>query len=112
MMSSIEAREPSFMTCVLESIFSGWALPERVSVFLLRSNFCTFPCSESKWPLGEVLSVEDVAPEPVPMEPDAPVEPVLLSVALPIEPVLESREVLGDPEVLLPLEVPLPLGAV
>jgi hypothetical protein len=47
-MSSIDAREPSFITCVLESTFRLLLLPESVSVLFERSKFWTRPCSESK----------------------------------------------------------------
>jgi hypothetical protein len=87
-MSSREAREPSFITFVLESTLSGLVLPESVRVLLERSKFWTRPLSVSKCPLVPaeglleeeldpmlllvpVLS-EDVDPEPVPIEPALP----------------------------------------
>ena len=45
MMSLSEAREPFFITWVLESILSALSLPARVRVLLVRSKFCTFPCN-------------------------------------------------------------------
>ena len=48
LMSSMEAREPSFITCVLESTLSFLSLPERVSSFFERSKFWTRPLSVSK----------------------------------------------------------------
>src|SRR6266568_3847550 len=44
-MSLSEAREPFFITWVLESILSALSLPARVRVLLVRSKFCTFPCN-------------------------------------------------------------------
>lgn len=124
-MSSIDARVPSFVTCVLGSTFSIFVLPESVSVLFERSKLSTLPLSALKCPVavpveGWLDAVEpDELPVPIELEPvpielepepidELPIEP--LPVDEPIEPV-ESRELLprlpwlesrGDDDVLPP----------
>jgi hypothetical protein len=120
--SSRLAREPSFVTFVLELTLSGLSLPERVSVFFDLSNFFTLPWTawrpevslEAVEPaVAPLVSLEPVEDEPVPMleEPvDEPVVPWLVSLLDPGELVL-GELVLGELVVLplLPLEPVLPL---
>jgi hypothetical protein len=98
LMSSREARLPSFCTFVVESSFRVLSLPESVSVLFERSKLWTRPWSESKWPLDE---------EPV--EAIEPLESDDLSLLLPVLGELELLLELGEAELLLE---PVPLDAV
>jgi hypothetical protein len=116
LMSSIDARSPSFVTWVPGSTFSIFGLPESVRVSFERSKLWTLPLSASKWPIavpleGSFEAVEpDELPVPIPLEPiPMEFEPEPIDV-LPVEPV-ESRGLLprlpwleswGDDDVLLP----------
>ncbi len=122
-MSSRDAREPSFVTFVVESTLSGLSFPESVSWFFDLSNFFTLPWIALWRPLALEVSLDDgveladvplvsveperlvpvvspVADEPVPMLEEEPVDEPLLP---PIVPWLESRLVSVEPEVLPPL---------
>jgi len=90
-MSSRDAREPSFMTFVVESTLRGLSLPESVSWFFDLSNFWTLPWSELAL-LALEVSLED-AVEPVPMPED---DPVLLP---PVVPCVVSRLDPVEPDV-------------
>lgn len=104
LMSSTEARAPSFVTCVVPgSTFSIFVLPDSVSVLVERSKLWTFPLSALKWPVAVPDSLDAVGDEELP----APMEPVPDPDELPVpmEPVPDPMEEL-EPEPIdeLPIE--------
>jgi hypothetical protein len=112
-MSLIDAREPSFVTSVVESSFS--VFPESVSVLFERSKFSIRPVSSSLLvaldeaiaPLVSLLEVlEPAAPLVLPGEVLEPEEPTAPLVLLPVVPVLVEPELPAEEPVLLP-DVPI-----
>ena len=97
--SSMEARVPSFITCVLESTLSVLSLPDRVSVLFERSKLWTRPLTESKWPAACPVLPEGLVDALAPLLPDRSIVPGVLEapVSLPVF------------ELPLPMELPLPI---